>query len=184
MIFTLAMSSCMGLKIQVYLKPQTESCPIEDLLINVSDLPGDQWYEIGTRSYKSAPLKLGVERVGAGFTTMSSGNAHENVYRFKNATKASEGLYEASNLWERSVLDNTYWYTLDIPSDVSINADNYRLECSVTGEDKIRICWFIGQYDRTIIEFRAYMIIVEENDLFNIITTLDSKAINCQEGEK
>jgi hypothetical protein len=183
MIFTLAISSCVGLKIQVDLKPQTELCSIEDLLITVSDLPGDQWYESGSRSYRDAPSRLGIERIGTGFTT-DTGGASENVYRFKNATAANEGYFELSSKWERLVSDGTYWYTLDLPSDITIEADNYRLECSVTGANKVRKCWFIAQYDTTVIEFKSYMIGIDDNDFFNIIKNIDSKAINCQEGEK
>lgn len=156
-----------------------ETCPIEDLLLSTSDLPGSQWEEVGSRSYRDAPSKLGVERIGTGFSTPYSGIAGENVYRFCNEEDAKNGFVDLSDLWSRLEPEGTTWTKLELPHNFSINTTDYRLECSVRRNQSNRSCWYISRYEKTVIEFRADMLLIKDEDLFRIIKLLDQKATTC-----
>lgn len=163
------------------LPSDNRQCPIEDLLINSSDLPGDQWEEVGSRSYRDAPSRLGNERIGAGFSTPRDGIAKENVYRFGGESDAISGYINLADLWHRLVPEGTIWSELDLPENITVTADEYRIECSVSTRQSLRTCWYIARYDTTVIEFRTAMIIVSDNDFFDVIQTLDLKMMNCEE---
>lgn len=160
-----------------------KGCPIENLLIDTSDLPGNQWEEVGSRSYRDAPSKLGVERIGTGFSTPYYGIAGENAYRFQNEEDAKNGLIDLANVWVRLEPEGTIWSQLELPSQMSISADEYRLDCSESGPQNVNTCWFLARYKTTLIEFRTTMIIVKENDLYNIIGKLNQKVENCIESK-
>ena len=156
-----------------------ETCPIDDLLINAANLPGDQWEEVGSRSYRDAPSKLGIDRIGTGFSTPYYGVAGELVYRFKSEKDANAGYLELIDLSHRLEPEGTKWSLLSIPSELAINADDYRLECSISSNGNVRTCWYMARYGKTVIEFRTAMIIVSENDLFNVLETINQKVKTC-----
>ncbi len=174
-IIVLIAVSCRGLS------SEKEACPIENLLISSSDLPGNQWEEVGSRSYRDAPTRLGIDRIGTGFSTPRYGVAEENVYRFKDENDANEGFLRLYDMWGRLVLDSAVWSPINLPSDVNINADDIHLECSIEGENKVKTCWYLARYNRTVVEFISTMIIVSDNDFFDVIQTLDLKMMNCEE---
>jgi hypothetical protein len=158
-----------------------KSCPIEDLLIGTSDLPGDQWEEVGSRSYRDAPSKLGIDRIGTGFSTPFSGVVGEDIYRFRNEKDAEDGYNELANDWFHLEPKGTSWNQLNLPDDISINTVEYRLECSVRPNQKGKTCWYIARYENTIIEFKADMLIIKNEDLFHIIELIDQKVMKCSE---
>jgi hypothetical protein len=166
------------------LSAEKKLCPIDELLITTADLPGNQWSEVGSRSYRDAPSRLGIERIGTGFSTIHFGEASENIYHFRTNTEAREGLSELSTLWEGLVPIGTDWYTVYLPSDILVDTNNYLYKCSVSGENKVKVCWFIAQYDTTVIEFKSNMIIVSENDFNKIIESINTKANICEQTEK
>lgn len=163
--------------------PEKGLCPIEDLLITASDLPGDQWEEIGSRSYRDAPVRLGIECIGTGFSTKINGNAEENIYRFKDESEANNGFTVLYDMWSGLVLKGTTWSPLDLPSSVKISANDIRLTCSIEGDNKVRSCWYLARYDRTVVEFISTMIIVDDNGFFGVIQTIDSKIVKCAEDQ-
>lgn len=156
-------------------------CPIEDLLINSSDLPGDQWEEVGSRSYRDAPLKLGDERIGTGFSTPFDGISEENVYRFNSESDTTDGFVDLGDQWHRLVPEGTVWSQQVLPSSLTLTANEYRIECSVLPDQSLRTCWYIARYGKTVIEFRTAMIIMHDDDLFKVINLLEQKAANCAE---
>jgi hypothetical protein len=160
------------------LPSESAHCPIEDLLIKASDLPGDEWEEVGSRSYRDAPSKLGNERIGTGFSTTYDGIAEENIYRFSNDRDAINGYVELADLWHRLETEGSRWSQLDLPSDISINANDYRAECSISTHQSVKTCWYIARYDKTVIEFRSTMIVKEKN-FFDIVEILDEKIVSC-----
>lgn len=157
----------------------TRQCPIEDLLINRLDLPGDQWEEVGSRSYRDAPSKLGDERIGTGFSTPHDGISEENVYRFKGESDAINGYRELADLWRRLEPEGTVWSQFDLPSTLTITANEYRIECSVSSQQSLRTCWYIARYSTTVIEFRSAMIIVKDDDFFRVINLLEQMVVDC-----
>jgi hypothetical protein len=169
----LVTNSCGSLELEKRL------CPIDDLLITVSDLPGNQWEEVGSRSYRDAPVRLGIERIGTGFSTTIYGNAEENVYRFEDEIDANSGFLDLYDMWSGLTLKGTSWFPLDLPSNVKINANDIRLTCSIEGDNKVKTCWYLARYDKTVVEFIATMIIVDDNDFFGVIQTIDSKTLKC-----
>lgn len=160
-----------------------KSCPIENLLIDTSDLPGSQWEEVGSRSYRDAPSKIGIERIGTGFSTPYSGVAGENVYRFRKEDDAKTGFVDLADVWGRLEPEGTEWSQLELPSQMSISANEYRLDCSVSEPQNVKTCWYLARYKATLIEFRTNMIVVKDNDLFNIIEKLDQKVEKCNESK-
>jgi hypothetical protein len=182
LIRNLALTSCLVALFVTsccILTKDTSQCPIEDLLIKASDLPGDQWEEVGSRSYRDAPSKLGIERIGTGFSTPYDGISEENVYRFSSESDTTDGFYKLADLWHCLEPEGTVWSQLVLPSNRTLAANEYRIECSVSPQLSLRTCWYIARYGKTVIEFRTAMIIINDNDFFNIINLLDQRVVNC-----
>lgn len=154
-------------------------CPIDQLLINASDLPGNQWYEVGSRSYRDAPSRVGIERIGTGFSTTFSGSVGENVHRFRNETDTKVGYADLADVWFRLEPEGTTWTPLDIPTDLLIDPLEYRLECSVRPSQTVRSCAYVARYENTVFQLKTDMIIIEDDDLFNIIRLMDQKVKAC-----
>lgn len=157
------------------------ACPIENIFIDVSDLPGDQWEEIGSRSYRDAPMKLGNERSGTSFSTPLYGIVIEQIYRFKDIESSESGFNEIMNSWNYQEPEGTLWTRLKIPN--AINATEYRVECSIRSSQTVRSCWYVSRYKETIIRLKADMIIISDEDLFYIIQLIDDKVNKCTEAQ-
>lgn len=181
LVFTLTASSCLGINFEKDTESKRASCPMEDLLISVSDLTGDQWYESGSRSYRDAPMNLGVDRIGTGFSTDRNGNAEENVYVFKDESDAMDGFSIIYDSWGNLVLPDAVWSPLDFPFEEKIHADEFRLDCSTEGENQIRTCWFLARYKKTVVEFLATMIVMTDNKFMDLIQIIDSKVQKCED---
>jgi hypothetical protein len=155
------------------------ACSIENLFIDVSDLPGDQWIESGSRTYDGALFNVGVERSGTFFSTHAFGGALETIHRFENVEDSKEGFERLLALWKGLEPEKATWTQLEVPNDVSINPDEYRLECSKRPEQTGKSCSYVARYDRVVIIFSVDMIIVKNNDFFQIIEIIDEKAAAC-----
>jgi hypothetical protein len=155
------------------------SCPIEDLLIVSSNLPGNQWEEIGSRSYRDVPSKLGINRIGTSFSTPTYGIAIEDVFKFSNETEAKAGYIELAERWFGLEPEGTSWKKLNFPFDEMVNASEYRLECSVRPAHSNRTCWYIARYQNLVIEFKVDMLIVNDQDLFMILDVIDQNVQAC-----
>jgi len=163
---------------------QEVTCPLDNLLIESADLPGDQWEEIGSRSYRDAPVRLGTDRIGTSFSTPTNGIVVEGVYSFCSVEETQDGYDElAGEYWFELEPEGTTWTNLDIPDDVSLNAIEYRLECSVRPNQTKRSCWYISRYENVVIGLKADMLIITNVDLFNIIELIDQKVGACNESK-
>ena len=180
----LAITSCLVALVMTscrFLSSDRPQCPIENLLINSSNLPGDQWEEVGSRSYRDAPSRLGIDRIGTSFSTPTNGGVIEDIYRFRSAKETQDGYSELAKGWFGLEPEGTTWTNLEIPDEVSLKAVEYRLECSVRPNQKVRSCWYISRYENTVIEIKADMLIIKNVDLFNVVELIDQKVMKCLE---
>ena len=157
------------------------TCPIENFLIDPINLPGDQWEEVGSRSYRDAPSRLGIDRIGTSFSTPTHGVVIEDIYRFWNVKDTQDGYNELKKDWFGSEPEGTTWTKLEIPNDVLISANEYRLECSARPNQNGRSCWYISRYENTVVELKADMLIIKNTDLVNIIVLIDQQIMKCSE---
>lgn len=156
-------------------------CPIESLLVDSSSLPGPQWQELGGRSYRDVPLRLGIDRVGTSFSGPKGGIVSEKVHRFCNEEEAIDGYNELADYWFSLEPSGTSWTKPTISNNISISPNNYRLECSTS--QNVRTCLYVARYGNNAIALKAHMIIIKDQDLFNIIELIDRKAKACTEKE-
>ena len=157
------------------------TCPIGNLLIDSANLPGDQWEEVGSRSYRDAPSKVGIDRIGTSFSTPTNGVVIEDIYRFRSVQDTQDGYNELAKDWFGLEPEGTTWTKLEISHDVSLNAKEYHLECSVRPNQKVRSCWYISRYENTVIQLKADMLIITDVDLFKIVGLVDQKVMKCSE---
>jgi hypothetical protein len=153
-------------------------CPIKNLLIDEVDLPGGQWEEVGSRSYRDAPSKLGIDRIGTSFSTPTYGIVVEDIYRFKNSDNIKEEYLKLNTDWFVLESNGIDWKKLKIPDKVPINALEYHLECAIR-PNQSRFCLYIARYEREVIELKTDMIIIKDEDLFTIIELINEKVNNC-----
>ncbi len=158
-------------------------CSLDKLLLNIQDLPGDEWEEIGSRSYRDAATKIGSERIGTSFSTPTHGIANEEVYLFKNIENARNGYNKLSDNWFHLEPYDTTWTKLEIPDDYAIHTADYRLECSVRANQINRTCFYAFRFEKLVILFQTDMLIITNEDLFKIIDLLDQKARVCSDAE-
>lgn len=166
-------------------KPSAGTCPIESLLLDAEDLPGGNWGETGSRSTIGAPSRLGVERIGTSFVNPEEGGLNHEVYRFANLTDAMEGYEDLAGSWFYPNEKRSEW---DIPpqlENLSINASQDQLGCSIyqpTGEE---VCQWIALYETYTIFF-SYGIFLNTDDqnmryenIRILITKIDQKMAGC-----
>ncbi len=81
-LFCLAISFC-------FCPPPEAPCSIGTLLLEESDPPDQvKWYTRNGPSAEAAPSKVGIEKIGIGYSVFPQGSVGQNVDRFVEAKKA------------------------------------------------------------------------------------------------
>ena len=167
---------------RIFKSDSESNCPIENIVINVSDLPDHHWEEYRSGNSRDTLFKLGNAQMVVAYITPSEGSVTEEAYQFSNEYEAIKGYDLMADVWFRSEPLATSWSILAIPKEISIAPNTYRLECSTN--TNVRICWYAARYGNNAVIFNADMIIIKDRDLFKILEAIDRKAQACANMKK
>lgn len=153
-------------------------CPIQELLLEESDLPDDTWQEIGSPSEKDAPVRMGIEKIG----TMISGPLDftlQQVYRFESDRRAKRAYRDEIESWFTPSEHETKYMIPTEMSNLDVNADQYRVGCYDLKSGGSEQCQYVAQKGPYIIRFIAGMRALTYEDFLVLINDLDQRAISC-----
>jgi hypothetical protein len=151
-------------------------CKMDTLLLNLSAFPGTAWEETGSRDTRDAPSRIGIERAGTSFSTKTQGGAVHIIYRFSDEQEAEENYKQLLLDWFNLAPQGSAWISPSELNNISLNADEYRLDCS---KKIIDSCWLLARYKTYIIELKVDMPAFTYIDLTNILKTIDQKMMGC-----
>ena len=161
--------------------PPPAPCPIEGLLIEVTDLPpAYEWLETGSRSSRGAPLRMGVERIGTVFSgyELFDGVSHE-IYRFKNKGSASRNYADIEEI-DFSVLHySKEWELPDELSQIQLAADRHTIGCNLYTDSGAEECQFLAQYGPYLVRFSIRLHGLKFGDVIPIIEEIDRRTVKC-----
>ena len=155
-------------------------CPIQDLLLDVSVFPGDDWQETGSRSERAAPVRMGIEKIGTSFSGPVEGAFHE-AYRLESDRKASNAYKDSVESWFTPAEHETEWKTPIGLDNLAVNAEKYRVACNDLKSDGHEQCQYVAQYGPYVIRFFAGMRGLSYEDFIELVKEIDQRATNCLE---
>jgi hypothetical protein len=178
-LLALGLSSCNGM----YIKFSTPDvppapCPIQDLLLAVSDFPGDDWEETGSRSERGAPVRMGIERIGTAFSTTNN-SALQDVYRIGYEREASRAYKDSVESWFTPAERETEWVIPQKMEKLSVNTDQYRVGCNDLKLGGFEHCQYIAQYGPYVIRFYAGIHVLSYEDFTLLVSEIDQRATIC-----
>lgn len=153
-------------------------CPIEDLLLDVSEFPGNDWEETGSRSVRGAPVMMGIGRIGTAFST-TNGGATQEVYRFEDERKARRALINDTASWFIPSAYETEWETPKELENLTITPREYRIGCNDNKHGGSEQCQYVAQYGPYVIVFFAHMRALTYGNFINLVNEIDQRATRC-----
>jgi hypothetical protein len=153
-------------------------CRIEELLIDVSDLPGDTWQEIGSPSDRDAPVRMGVEKTG----TMFSGTFDfilQQVYRFESDRQANNAYEEEVGVWFKPSTHHTEYAKPQELDNLVVNTDQYQVGCNDLKSGGREQCQFVASYGAYIIRLLGGMRDLSYEDVIELVNEIDQRATSC-----
>ena len=172
----LSLSGCIQ-----FAAPPPAPCPIKTLLIDTSQLDGNEWEEIGSRNTRGAPRSIGIERIGTSFSTPTQGVAVNHVYRFIDDERAVKGYKDRVDSWFKKMKTKTKWILPSVFRDLVLSTDNFELGCSILsrGPSDVERCQYIGHYGPYVTEISADMLALTYDDFAVIILDIDQRMTKC-----
>lgn len=153
-------------------------CPIDNLLLNEIDFPGNDWEETGSRSEKSAPVRMGIEKIGTSFSNNTEG-AIEDVYRFESERQAKSAYMEEVESWFTPTNYQSEWTIPQELDNLAINAAQYRVGCNDLKSGGRLQCQYVSRYGPYIIRFLGGMRALTHEDFIGLINGIDQRATSC-----
>jgi hypothetical protein len=154
------------------------SCPIQELMLDTSVLPGDDWQEIGSRSEKAASVRMGIEKIGTSFSTPIDG-AFQEAYRFESERQANSAYKDSVESWFTPAEHETNWAVPQELVGLEVNADQYHVGCNDLKNDGFEQCQFVAIYGPYVIRFFAGMRGLSYESFIDIVKEVDSRATSC-----
>lgn len=173
MLWTYAASTCSVIGYD----DQTQ-CDLSTLLIEESSFPEGEWQELGSRTYRSSPHRIGIGRAGTSFIHLTIGSADHQVYHFRTEEDAEEGLleeldYQISLLSEGFDCDSIS-YSMDIQTHVSETREFICIEPPGVAQYIV-----VMRYGTYVVEFSADIVTLESDDIKNILQDIDERMTGC-----
>jgi hypothetical protein len=153
-------------------------CPIQDLLLDASTFPDGEWLESGSRSEKEAPSRMGIERIGTGFSSKVDGVV-QDVYRFEDELKARKAYNSSVDSWFTPGEYETEWINPSVLDNLVIGADHYREGCNNSKPSGLESCQYVAQYGPYVIKLYAGMRALSYEEFNSLVTEIDKRAISC-----
>ena len=153
-------------------------CPIQELLLDVSVLPGNNWQETGSRSEGSAPVRMGIEKIGTSFSGPTD-SVLQGVYRFEGESQARSAYRELVESWFTTSEHDTKWATPDTLANLVVNADRYRVGCNELQSGGLEHCQYVAQYGPYVIRLLLGTSALSYDDFIGLVNEVDQQATNC-----
>ena len=159
---------------------QSQSCPIESLLIEKSDLPTAKthWPE-GTIG--EPPSRVLADKVDIMFSTASMGGVIHAIYNFWYLDDAVKYYENDVTGWFSKTKFETEWITPDDLMNFTVKADTHDLRCSNSLYSGSETCLYFARYQNYVIELKADIIAVNYDQFIQIIQKIDQNMNNCFE---
>jgi hypothetical protein len=157
--------------------PVPAPCPIDELLLDVSVFPGN-WQETGSRSERSAPVRMGIEKIGTSFSDPKDGTLQE-AYRFENERQAQIAYRKEVGSWFTTSSHETNWTTPQELDNLTVNTDQFRVGCHNIISGSREQCQFVARYGPYILRLLGGMRALSYNDFIRLVNEVDRQAINC-----
>lgn len=155
-------------------------CPIQDLLLDVSDFLDDDWEETGSRSERDAPVRIGVERIGTSFSTVNGG-VLQDVYRIGYEHEARKAYKDLARSWFTPSEHETDYAIPTEMSNLAVNADQYQVGCNDLKSGDFELCQYVAQYSSYVIRLFAHMRALTKEEFIGLVNGIDQRATNCLE---
>jgi hypothetical protein len=160
--------------------PPEAPCQIEGLLLKVADLPGNGWEESGSRSYKGAPITVGVERIGTSFVGygLFDGILH-TIYRLTDEESANRAYVDFEER-DFSVLD--YLEEWKLPSELShvqFSANSHRLGCNIYRDSGAEECNLLAQYGPYLVQFNIRQHGLQYSKIVPVFEEINKRMAKC-----
>lgn len=163
-------------------------CLIDGLLIDITDLPGRDWTETGSRSSEDAPMRLGDEKTGTSFVSkgLLNGVVHE-IYRENNEKSAYRAYIDIEEeYYPMQRYRNEWGFPVEM-SKILLSANYQRIGCNIHDKTGAEECRFLAQYGTYLVRFSIRLNDLQYSDVINIIEMIDKKMVECnsdiQDGE-
>jgi hypothetical protein len=153
-------------------------CPIQELLLDVSAFPGDDWEETGSRSERSAPVRMGIEKIGTAFS-MTNNGALQAVYRIGYESEARRAYKDSAESWFTPAEHQTEFVTPQVMESLAVNADQYRVGCNDRKLGEREQCQYVAQYGPYVIRFKAHIRTLSYEDFTELVEEIDQRATSC-----
>lgn len=154
------------------------SCPIEELLLDVSAFPSGSWQEMGPPSERNAPVRIGIERIGTSFSDPSDFTLQQ-VYRFEGDRKAKSAYREEVESWFIASSHETEWIKPPELDNLVVNTDQFRAGCHDEKSGGREQCQYVAQYGPYILRLLGGMRSLSYEDFIKLVKDIDQRAINC-----
>jgi hypothetical protein len=181
LVFLLAigLGSCIGWHLE-YSTPDISDAPclIQDLLLDISSFPISGWKETGSRSEKAASVRMGIERIGTGFSG-PIGGVFQEIYRFKNERDARRLYKDSVKSWFTPAKTRTEWETPQELSNLEVTTDRYQVGCNDLKSGDFEQCQYVAQYGPYIIRFFTGMRSLSYDDFAELVNEIDRRATSC-----
>ncbi|HNT26459.1 MAG TPA: hypothetical protein PKM21_18980 [Anaerolineales bacterium] len=158
--------------------PHPAPCPIQELLLDVSVLPGDNWQEMGEPSEKSAPVRMGIEKIGTSFLNPTN-SVLQGVYRFEGESQARSAYRESVESWFTTSQNDTKWAAPDALANLVVNADRYRVGCNELQSGGLEHCQYVAQYGPYVIKLLLGTSALSYVDFIGLVNEVDQRATSC-----
>jgi hypothetical protein len=153
-------------------------CPIQELLLDVSNFPNEDWQETGSRSERSAPVRMGIEKIGTSFSDPNDGTLQQ-AYRFESEQQARSAYREEVESWFTPAEHEMEWATPQEMENLAVNADQYRVGCNDLKSGGREQCQYVAQYGPYILLLFGGMRSLSYDDFIGLVNEVDQRATNC-----
>ena len=162
--------------------PPSEACPVENILIEKSDLPitRTQWPDgfIG-----EPPSRVLADKAEIMFSTRTKGGLIHAVYSFWYLEDAKEYYKHDVTGWFTKTKYESEWISPNDLQGIPVKADNHDLRCNHSLESENEKCKYFARYKNYVVELSADIIAIDHEQLSQIIMKIDQNMNICF-GEK
>ena len=133
---------------------------------------------MGSPSERDAPVRMGIERIGTGFSGPIRGVIQE-IYRFEDEQMARRAYKDSAASWFTPSEHETDWATQPELDNLAVNADQFQTGCHNEKSGGVEQCQYVARYGPYILRLLGGMRSLSDEDFIKLVTEIDMRATNC-----